>query len=466
MSAPAGRDSAAARARPGTLCRACGWRDPIPRGRDGGDLGRCPACRAPRLIAHDELFSLAIAHVDCDAFYASVEKRDRPELRERPLIIGGGRRGVVTTACYIARIHGVRSAMPMARALSLCPEAVVLKPEMAKYVAVSREIRTLFEALTPLVEPLSLDEAFLDLSGTERVHGMPPAAVAARLATRIEREIGVTVSVGLSWNKFLAKIASDLDKPRGMAAIGRAETLSFLEPKPVRLIWGVGAAMEARLVADGFATIGDLRCADPAALARAYGEMGLRLSRLSRGEDDRIVSARRGAKSVSAETTFDRDLAPGRAADLAALDAALWRQCERVSARMKAASLLGGVATLALKTERHKRLTRRRTLGAPSDLAEDLYRAAQDMLRSEVASAKADAPRYRLVGAGYTELRQRAAEVAGETLGADNQQNFDAMLDPERQRRAEAERAVDRLKARFGEDVVRKGRGLRSPHSG
>ncbi|PJN96384.1 DNA polymerase IV, partial [Amaricoccus sp. HAR-UPW-R2A-40] len=203
-----------------SLCRDCLTPSPDP--------GRCPACRSPRTVAHPELLDLAIAHVDCDAFYASVEKRDDPSLRDVPLIVGGGQRGVVTTACYLARIHGVRSAMPMFQARRLCPQAVVVKPRMARYVEVSRQIRALMEALTPLVEPLSLDEAFLDLTGTERLHKAPPALLLARLQARVEAELGVSVSVGLSHNKFLAKTASDLDKPRGFSVIGRAETAAFL----------------------------------------------------------------------------------------------------------------------------------------------------------------------------------------------------------------------------------------------
>ena len=182
------------------------------------------------MVAHDELGQLSIAHMDCDAFYASVEKRDNPTLRDRPVIVGGGTRGVVSTCCYIARIKGVRSAMPMFQALKLCPEAVVVKPRFPAYLEASRAIRAMMEELTPSIEPLSLDEAFLDLSGTARLHGAPPAVLLARLTKRMEDELGLTGSIGLSHNKFLAKIASDLDKPRGFSVIGRAETESFLKP--------------------------------------------------------------------------------------------------------------------------------------------------------------------------------------------------------------------------------------------
>ncbi|MDP3176031.1 MAG: DNA polymerase IV, partial [Phenylobacterium sp.] len=184
------------------LCRECFQAGEFSR--------RCPACGSPRLIAHPDLTSLAIAHMDCDAFYASVEKRDRPELRDRPVIVGGGKRGVVTTCCYIARIWGVRSAMPMFKALAACPQAVVIKPDFTKYRTESRRIMEMVRALTPLVQPLSLDEAWMDLSGTERLHGASPALTLARLQARIEAEVGITVSIGLAANKFLAKVASDL----------------------------------------------------------------------------------------------------------------------------------------------------------------------------------------------------------------------------------------------------------------
>src|SRR3990167_575943 len=185
------------------FCRDCF--SPVPEGAE-----RCPACRRPRLLFHPELHALSVAHMDCDAFYAAVEKRDNPELQDKPLIVGGGQRGVVSTCCYIARIRGVRSAMPMFKALAACPDAVVVKPDMRKYAAVARDVRTLMRDLTPLVEPVSIDEAFLDLSGTERLHHASPAVSMGRLAKRIEEEIGITVSVGLSHNKFLAKMASDL----------------------------------------------------------------------------------------------------------------------------------------------------------------------------------------------------------------------------------------------------------------
>jgi len=195
-----------------TLCRDCTAL------HDDANLRRCPACKSPRLVRHDEIASLSMAHIDCDAFYAAIEKRDNPAIADKPVIVGGGKRGVVSTACYVARTFGVKSAMPMFKALAACPNAVVVRPDMQKYALVGRQVRQLMLETTPLVEPLSLDEAFLDLTGTDRLHRCSPAQTLARLAKRIEDELAITVSVGLSFNKFLAKVASELDKPRGFSA--------------------------------------------------------------------------------------------------------------------------------------------------------------------------------------------------------------------------------------------------------
>jgi DNA polymerase-4 len=396
---------------------------------------RCRACGSPRIVRHDELGTLSIAHVDCDAFYAAVEKRDDPSLVDRPLIIGGGRRGVVSTCCYVARIHGVRSAMPMFKALQLCPEAVVIKPNMEKYVGVGRQVRQAMRALTPLVEPLSIDEAFLDLTGTERLHGAPPAMVLARFARTVEREIGITVSVGLSYNKFLAKIASDMDKPRGFAAIGRAEALDFLGPKPVSLIWGVGRATQEALEREGFRLIADLRRLDEGDLMRRFGAMGLRLSRLSRGIDDRRVSPDEETKSISAETTFDTDIRDART-----LEKKLFLLCEKVSARAKAQGFAGTTVTLKLKTTDFRIRTRSRSLPSPTLLAARLFEAGRDMLMKE-----ADGTAYRLIGIGMSELTD-----PGKADPAD-------LVDPSIARSVKVEGAVDALRTRFGKAAVVKG---------
>ncbi len=402
--------------------------------------GRCPACRSPRTLAHPELTGLGLAHLDCDAFYASVEKRDDPSLRDKPVIVGGGRRGVVSTACYIARIRGVRSAMPMFKALALCPEAVVIPPRMAHYVAVSAEIRARMLALTPLVEPLSLDEAFLDLAGTERLHGAPPALLMARLQAEIERDLGLTVSVGLSHNKFLAKVASDLDKPRGFAVIGRAETLAFLGPRPIGLIWGVGPATLAALAADGLRTIADLRARERKALIRRFGGLGDRLWRLAHGLDDRPVSPGNAAKSISSETTFSADLA-----GLDDLRPILSDLVETVSARLKAEALTARTVTLKLKRADHRVLTRRHTLAAPTRMADTLYRAALPMLQREIGAGA-----FRLLGIGVSDF---ACTTIGYKSGD--------LLDPQEHKRLLAEEASDQIRNRFGRDSIMLGRSLR-----
>lgn len=414
------------------LCRDCltAW--------DG--TGRCPACRSPRRVEHPELNRLAIAHLDCDAFYAAVEKRDNPSLADRPLIVGGGHRGVVSTACYLARIKGVRSAMPMFKALKLCPDAVVVPPRMSRYAEVSRAIRAMMLDLTPLVEPLSLDEAFLDLSGTERLHGAKPAAVLVRLQARIEAELGVTASVGLSHNKFLAKIASDLDKPRGFAVIGRAETLDFLGARPVGVIWGVGRAAVAALERDGIRSIADLRGRDREVLVRRFGTLGDRLWRLARGEDARPVSPDQALKSVSHETTLDTDTA-----DPEVLRWHLWSLAEQVSARLKEKRLAGSVVTLKLKRSDHSLVTRRQTLDAATSMADRIYRTTLPMLHRGIAEGP-----FRLIGVGLSQLS--AAQIAEESPD---------LLDPSVGKRFAAERAADLIRARFGRDVIKLGRSYR-----
>ncbi|MBI1262299.1 MAG: DNA polymerase IV [Rhizobiales bacterium] len=400
---------------------------------------RCPVCRRPRLAFHPELHNLSVAHMDCDAFYAAVEKRDNPDLRDKPVIIGGGTRGVVSTACYIARIHGVRSAMPMFKALKACPEAVVVRPDMAKYVKVGGEVRQLMRELTPLVEPVSIDEAFLDLSGTEKLHHASPAVSMARLAKRIETEIGITVSVGLSYNKFLAKIASDLDKPRGFSVIGKAEALDFLARQPVSKIWGVGAALEAKLARNGITRIAQLQKMEENDLMASYGSMGRRLYRLSRGMDARDVVSSHETKSVSAETTFSRDIS-----DLQELDSRLWTLCEKVASRAKAQGLAGQTIVLKLKTADFKSRTRSQTLHDATQLAEVIYRIASPLLARE-----ADGTSFRLIGVGISQIVD--AEMADPL----------DMLDQTANRRATAERAMDKLRARFGDGSIIKGRTMR-----
>lgn len=399
----------------------------------------CPSCGSTRVIAHPELHDLAIAHMDCDAFYAAIEKRDDPSLADKPLIVGGEVRGVVSTACYIARQYGVRSAMPMFQARKLCPQAVVLKPRHSHYAQVARQIRGFMEELTPLVEPLSLDEAYLDLSGTERMHHQSPARTMAALASRIAREVGITVSIGLSGNKFLAKLASELDKPRGFAVIGMAEARSFLRDKPVSMMRGAGKVMQARLERDGITTIGQLQEADPKTLATRYGATGLWLHRMANAQDSRPVDPEGEMKTISSETTFDKDISA-----YAALEAILWRQAERVSARAKAKDLAGRTVVLKLKTADFRLRTRSTSLEAPTQLADRIFRTAQAHLKRE-----ADGTRFRLLGVGLSNL--------GPAEGADPA----SFIDISGEKRKAAERAMDKIRAKFGGQAVHTGRGLR-----
>ncbi len=399
---------------------------------------RCKGCGGHRILAHDELDTLSIAHLDCDAFYAAIEKRDDPSLADKPVIVGGGVRGVVSTACYMARIYGVKSAMPMFQARRLCPDAVIIKPSMAKYATVAREVRAMMRALTPLVEPLSLDEAYLDLSGTERLHGKSPAKTMADLAARIQAEIGISVSIGLSFNKFLAKLASELDKPRGFAVIGRAEAKDFLRDKPVGFIRGAGKALQARLARDGITRIAQLQDADPRDLARRYGGTGLWLHRLAHAEDTRPVDPAGEMKSISSETTFARDVA-----DYGKLERILWRQAERVSARAKSSELGGRTIMLKLKTSGFKIRTRSVSLESPTLLADRIFETARAALRRE-----ADGTAFRLLGVGLSNLC-----AAGACDPPD-------LVDKKLAKRAAAERALDRVRNRFGKDAAGKGRGL------
>jgi DNA polymerase-4 len=396
---------------------------------------RCPACRSPRLVTHPQAQTLTIAHVDCDAFYATIEKRDDPSLVDRPVIVGGGKRGVVAACCYVARTYGVRSAMPMFEAKRRCPDAIVIKPNMAKYVQAGRAVRKAMFALTPLVEPLSIDEAFLDLTGTERLHGMSAAKVLARFASQVERDLGITVSIGLSANKFLAKIASDMDKPRGFAVLGQNDAVAFLAPKPVGFIYGVGAVSAAKLAADGYRLIADLQRAEKDDLMRRYGEEGVRLWHLARGLDARSVDPERETKSVSAETTFNHDISEFRP-----LEQMLWELTEKVSGRLKAQQLAGTTVTLKLKSADFKIRTRARALGHPTQLAARIFAAGRDLLAHEVGTT-----RFRLIGIGVSHLEDSAGDDLADLID---------------RRAAEAEHAVDRLRAKFGRDAVVKGLAL------
>lgn len=415
------------------LCRTCARLSDTP-------APRCPHCHSPRVVSHPELARLAIAHVDCDAFFAAVEKRDNPELRDVPVIVGGGRRGVVSTCCYLARIHGVRSAMPMFKALKACPDAVVVRPNFEKYVEAGRAVRRLMGDLTPLVQPISIDEAFLDLSGTERLHRAPPAVVMARFARTVEDELGITVSVGLAPNKFLAKFASDHEKPRGFTVIGSADAEARLAPEPVTRLMGVGPAAAKRLAAAGISHVKHLQAAEMTDLMKRLGETGQRLKHLSHGRDNRPVDPTGERKSVSAEQTFDADLS-----DRHTLLAILRHLCEKVSTRLKAADLSGRTVTLKLKTADFRTTTRARGLDAPTALAHRIFAAGKGLLAAEPEA------RYRLIGIGVTNLADLSL--------ADPVDAFD----PARTRLGAAERAMDAVRQKYGDDAVVVGLTLSHP---
>jgi DNA polymerase-4 len=414
------------------LCRDCLIAGPSPN-------GRCAACGSPRLLVHPELGTLSIAHIDCDAFYAAIEKRDDSSLADKPLIVGGGKRGVVATACYIARTYGVHSAMPMFKALAACPNAIVIRPDMQKYARVGREVSALLFELTPLVEPLSIDEAFVDLTGTDRLHRASAAETLTRFACRVEQEIGISVSIGLSYCKFLAKIASDFDKPRGFSVLGRAEAKAFLADKPVRLIWGIGKVAETRLAKAGFRTIGDLQRRSEIEVMKLLGNEGRRLWRLANGIDDRGVNPERETKGISAETTFDADYA-----DAQTLRPILFRLCERVAKRLKAADLAGRSVTLKLKSSDFRLRTRSRSGLPATQLASRLFDNADALLKPEL-----DGTRYRLIGIGAGDLVDAAEADHGDLAG-------DTAIARVKSREA----AVDTLREKFGAQAVVRGLAL------
>jgi DNA polymerase IV len=399
-------------------------------------IRRCSRCASPRVLDNPIQNQLTIAHIDCDAFYATIEKRDNPALRDHPVIVGGdGRRGVVSTACYIARTFGVRSAMPMYQARRLCPNAIVIAPSMRKYAEVGREIRSMMQALTPLVEPLSIDEAFLDLTGCERLHGEGAAPTLARFAKRVESQVGVSVSIGLSYCKFLAKFASDLDKPRGFSIVARDEALALLARQPISKIWGVGKVAEGRLAKAGFRTIGDVQRRTEAEMIADQGPDGSRLWRLAHGRDDRRVSPERETKSVSAETTFENDISDRRE-----LDRVLLSLCERVASRLKKQELAARSVTLKLRLPDFKLRTRTRSSAAATQLAPRLFAVARELLAAEATGAS-----FRLIGVSTADFAPAEEADKGD------------LIDRNVGREKAREQAIDALRDRFGAKAVVRG---------
>jgi DNA polymerase-4 len=419
-----------------SLCRDCCL---ITDGMPLGGMRQCPSCGGNRLLQHRSLRRLAIAHVDCDAFYASVEKRDRPELMSRPVIVGGGTRGVVTAACYIARVYGVRSAMPMFKALRACPDAVVIRPDFAKYSAASKQVRRLMEALTPQVQPLSIDEAVLDMAGTEVLHGAPAAVVLARFANAVEQQVGVTVSIGLAANRLMAKVAAGRGKPRGLTMIDAEEAAAVLAPEPVRLLPGVGAALARKLETMGITRLGQLQALPVAEARRRFGDDGPALVARSRGDDTRRVDPARETKSVSAETTFNADLT-----DLVDLEKHLWRLCEKLAERLKTQEIAAAGVVLKLKTTRFSSRTRNARLHSPTVLPDRLFGLARRLLAGEATGTA-----FRLIGIGAHPLVPVALADQGD------------LADSGTPRLAATQAAIDTLRSRFGQGAIARGRSLR-----
>ena len=399
----------------------------------------CYFCQSPRLIKHPELGQLAIAHVDCDAFYASVEKRDKPALRDTPVLIGGSRRGVVAAACYIARTYGIKSAMPMYKALQKCPDAVVIAPNMKKYAAISKAVKTIMLQTTPLVQSISIDEAYLDLSGTNRLHQGVPAFTMARLANDVQKKLGITVSIGLSYNKFLAKLASDMDKPNGFSVIGEQNIKTFLGNYPIQAIAGVGRRLETKLKNDGIYSIFDLQRCSVQELQKRYGSIGARLFNFSNGIDSRVITPNPPAKSVSKEVTFSYDKS-----GLEQLKPVLWRLCDQVSSSLKSKNKFGKTITLKLKTIKFRTITRSKTIKAPTQLADVIYRVAFELL---IPNSRGT---YRLMGVGLSTLSDNIGSV---------ETDFD-FLDDHDIKQEKLEKTIDQIREKVGENAIGKGRGF------
>ena len=422
------------------LCRDCG---------SAGFVGApdppydCGECHSRNIRSHPELFDLTIAHIDCDAFYASIEKRDNPDLSHKPVIVGGGDRGVVAAACYIARRYGVRSAMPTWQALKRCPEAVVIKPRMAHYTKVSRQVRNHMLSLTPLVQPISIDEAFLDLSGTQKYHKCSPAEALMRLQKHIYADIGITVSIGLGPNKSIAKMASDRDKPDGFFVIGVAEAETWLAPQPVSVLFGIGKATIKKLHRAGYHSCADLVAADERLLAAVLGSQTRQIMALAKGIDQRPVTPERAPKSVSNETTFSRDLS-----DFTDLEAALERLCSKLAKRLKASQLTGATVTLKLKRSDHRIITRSYSLDTPTNKAHILFDVGRRLLASETKKQIS----YRLLGIGVSHLDHMTTQTLFDHNGG-----FD-------DKRNRLEAAMDQLQGKLGDRIIQSGRQFSRHH--
>lgn len=375
----------------------------------------------------------AIIHVDMDAFYASVEQLDQPSYRGRPVIVGGlGRRGVVATASYEAREFGVRSAMPMGQARRLCPDGVYLQPRMARYQEVSRDVFAIFREVTDLVEGISVDEAWLDVTGSRALFG-DIHAIGARLKATIRERTGLVASIGMAPNKFLAKLASDHDKPDGFFRITTNRAREFLAPLPVERLWGIGPRVSERLHRAGFATIGELAEADEIALRPLLGSATRHFQQLARGIDEREVTPQRPEKSISHEATFERDLH-----DLPAMQRQLLNLAEAVGARLRRKTLAGATVTVKIRTGAWRTFTRSQTLPQPTASTREIYQTVSGLLARWRDEHPVDG--VRLLGVGVSRLdpgRQRGL------FGSGN---------------ARVDTTLDEIRTRFGGDAVVRGR--------
>lgn len=380
-----------------------------------------------------------IIHVDMDAFFASVEMRDNPQYRDKPVIIGGDPRrdvrSVVSTASYEARKFGVHSAMPLMQAYRLCPQGIFLRGNMARYGEVSRQIMQIFARYTPLVEPLSVDEAFLDVSGCEGLFG-PPVAIAARIQEDIEQELQLTASVGVAPNKFLAKLASDLEKPRGFTVIRPDEVEAVLTPLPVEKLWGVGEKTAVKLRSMGIDTVGQLASLPENLLTAAFGKMGAALRYLARGEDCRTVETSRAAKSISRETTFPRDVT-----DMDRLRTVILELADDVACTLRASQFLAGTVTLKLRYGNFETLTRQGPLPAPACLTMPIYNKALELL----AKVNLQGRGIRLIGVG-----------TGGLVNSQGSRQLSFFEDPGLAKEEKIAEAIDRVSARYGSGVVKR----------
>lgn len=388
-------------------------------------------------------FTEPILHVDMDAFFVEVERRDRPELRKRPVLVGGtGGRGVVAAASYEARAFGVGSAMPMVHARRLCPAAIVLPPDHHKYRLASEQVFAVFRSIAPLVEGLSLDEAFLDVAGL-RHHYLDPVAIAVEIRTRLRKELDLPASVGIASNKFIAKLASEAAKPDGLCHVPAVRTLEFLHPLPVRSLWGVGEATHAALERLGVQTVGDLAEVPPTTLRKQLGEAaGIHLHELAWGRDQRPVISASAAKSVSVEETYEQDLIGP-----AAIEGELLRHADRLAGRLRSAGVAGRTVTLKIRFADFTTVTRSVTLGAPTDVARDVYRAARELLENLGVGGKP----IRLVGLGLAALVPASSP---RQLAVDRPAKWDDLAE-----------AVDQVRSRYGTGSIRPARLVDDPHA-